>query len=105
MTNAQIIEEAQEMLLADGILTANDDGEIQPIHTYQVWKKLGYQVKKGETAIAKFQIWKCVNNKKQAEEEAENKEEIEQKGRKFFFKKMSAFFTDAQVEKIVAKEA
>lgn len=104
MTNAQIIEEAQELLLADGVLHENEDGEIQAIHTYQIWKKLGFQVKKGETAIVKLPIWKCVNNKKQAEEEADDKGEIEQKGRKFFFKKMSAFFTDEQVEKIQVQE-
>lgn len=28
----------------------------EPIHTYQKWKELGYQVRRGEKAIAKFQI-------------------------------------------------
>ena len=104
MTNAQIIEEAKEMLFADGVLTMNDDGEIQEIHTYQAWKKQGFQVKKGETAVAKFPVWKFTKSKKQAEEEADNKDEVEQKGKGFFFKKLSAFFTEDQVEPIKVKE-
>ena len=92
------------MLFADGVLTMNDDGEIQEIHTYQAWKKQGFQVKKGETAIAKFPIWQFTRSKKQAEEEADNKDEVEQKGKGFFFKKLSAFFTEDQVEPIAKKE-
>ena len=104
MTNAEIIMEQQEILFEAGILHENEDGEIQEIHTFQAWKKQGFQVKKGEKAIAKFPVWKFTKSKKQAEEESENEEDIEKKGKGYFFKKMSAFFTEDQVEKIVAKE-
>ena len=37
--------------------------EPEPIHTFQGWKSLGYSVKKGEKAIANFQIWKSKTRK------------------------------------------
>ena len=93
MTNAQIILEQQLLLAADGILREDEDGEIQPIHTYQAWKKLGYQVRRGETAIAKFAVWKYMTSKKKEEEaEADEEEGTKKKGRMYL--KMSAFFTD-----------
>ena len=104
MTNAQIIMEQQYLLAADGILKENEDGEIQPIHTYQAWKKLGYQVRKGETAVAKFAVWKFMTSKKKEEEaEAEADETTEETGKKKkgrMYLKVSAFFTDEQVDKI-----
>ena len=101
MTNAQIIMEQQLLLAEDGILKENEDGEIQPIHTYQAWKKLGYQVRKGETAVAKFAVWKFMTSKKK-EEEAEADETTEEIGKKKgrMYLKVSAFFTDEQVDKI-----
>lgn len=68
--------------------------EIQPIHTFQRWKTLGYRVKKGEKAVAKFPIWKYIyyGNKEMSEEEAQNTGHC--------YMKMSAFFTDEQVEPI-----
>ena len=70
MTNAMIIITEQVRLQQEGILKYTGryinavglDGvitkipEIQPIHTYNGWKARGYQVKKGEKAIAKFPI-------------------------------------------------
>lgn len=103
MTNAQIIFENQMLLANEGILKFTDDGEIQPIHTYNAWKARGFQVKKGEKAVAKFAIWKYSNSKKKDDEESEAEGENEvQKGRCFM--KMSAFFTDEQVEPIKEKE-
>lgn len=109
MTNTMIITTEQVRLQQEGILKytgrtivglnlAGEEvevPEIQPIHTYNGWKARGYKVKKGEKAIAKFPIWKYRNKKKD-----ETEEEAQEKG--YCFMKMSAFFTDEQVEKIDA---
>ncbi len=72
MTNEQIIFEQSLKLMEDGILGTTgrelefemEDGttkflpEPEPIHTFKVWKELGFCVKRGEKAIASFQIWK-----------------------------------------------
>lgn len=110
MTNAQIIMNESINLLENGIIKGtgrmfeavitDKDGnetkkmveEPEAIHTYATWKQLGFQVKKGEKAIASFVIWKCVVGKK--EEEAD-----EQPENKMFMKK-AHFFTIGQVEKI-----
>ena len=61
------------------------------------WKEYGYGVKKGEKAIAKVEIWKCVEAKKKGEEKQES-EETEEKDR--MFKKVAFFFSPSQVEMI-----
>ena len=110
MTNAMIIALEQERLVTEGVLkytgrtvTMEDlEGneveiqEIQPIHTYNGWKKRGYQVKKGAKAVAKFAVWKPSTKKIKVEEDGEDKEVTS--GRMFM--KVSAFFTDEQVEPI-----
>lgn len=63
------------------------------LHTYQTWKKLGYQVKKGEKSEHKIPVWKPSTKKI----EVETKEE-KTNGR--YFIKTSAFFTQEQVERI-----
>ena len=68
--------------------------EIQPIHTYRGWKERGFQVKKGEKAIAKFPIWQYSSKK------VESEDSEEQKANGHMYMKMSAFFSDKQVEKI-----
>ena len=70
--------------------------EAESIHTYQAWKKLGFQVRKGETAIAKFPIW---NYSKKRPKEGEDGE-VEQVKGGFFYLKNSAFFCDRQVDPI-----
>lgn len=57
--------------------------EAEPIHTYAGWKERGYQVQKGEKAIAQFTIWKHVTKK--AKKEGEEDEQ------KMFMKKASWF--------------
>ena len=89
MNNEAIILQNMEILIRDGVITANN-----VIHTYQRWKSLGYQVKKGETAIAKFPIWKYTNERK----EDMTEEEAQQCG--YCFKKNSSWFSDSQVTKI-----
>ena len=112
MTNKEIIEQEKIRLVDEGILKVigileleADDGtilkipKIQPIHTYNAWKSLGYQVKKGEKAVAKFPIWKF-STKKQKNEETGETEEVADNLHGYCFMKVSAFFTDEQVEKI-----
>lgn len=111
MTNAQIIFNESQRLADEGkigytgkeIKVINLEGEevtmkeVEPIHTYQTWKKLGFQVKKGQKAIDSFPIWKHVNKKVEVETEDGNKELVD---RGTMFMKLSAFFSFSQVEKI-----
>ena len=106
MTNTMIILLHSADLMEQGILhgtweyiTVEDKegNEIEmevpePIHTFARWKAMGYKVKKGEHAIAKFPIWKMSKGKKKADDDEE------QKGRMFL--KMSHFFKTSQVEKV-----
>lgn len=112
MTNQMIILTQQVELQKEGILKFTgkkmtvvdlsgelvEIDEIQPIHTYKGWKSRGYQVKKGEKAIAKFPIW-TYSVKKKSDEDEENV-----KGTGHMYMKVSAFFSDEQVEKIEEKE-
>lgn len=119
MTNSQIIALEQVRLQTEGVLKytgrevkvfnpASQEfeliKEIQPIHTYQAWKSLGYQVKKGEKAVAKFPVWTFAVSmtKKEAELVDEtDKDHIENTGKMYM--KTAAFFTDEQVEPIKEK--
>lgn len=110
MTNAQIIMNESIRLMEEGIIkgtgrmfeavivdaegneTKKMVEEPEAIHTYAIWKQLGYQVKKGQKAKASFTIWKYVEGKKKDE----NEEEPESK----MFMKKASFFTIDQVEKI-----
>jgi hypothetical protein len=89
VTNAELIENATIALMMEGKI-----GKGEEIHTYAHWKELGYQVKKGEKAVAKFQVWKP-SKRKPVEGEPERKD-----ARPRMFKKMAAFFSTTQVEQI-----
>ena len=65
------------------------------LHTYAQWKKLGYQVKKGEKSKHRISVWK--RSIKKVENEDGEKEEVDN-GR--YFLKESAFFTQDQVEAV-----
>ena len=67
------------------------------LHTYATWKKLGYKVKKGEKSQHKIPVWKPSTKKVEVENEEGEKEEVDN-GR--YFLKLSAFFTQNQVERI-----
>lgn len=112
MNNATIVMMEQMKLLEEGKLSYTgrtvtgvnpvtgeevEIPEIQAIHTYAHWKSLGYQVKKGEKAIAKFAIWKYTSKKKKDETE----EEAQVNGHCFM--KMSSWFSEVQVELCQAK--
>ena len=43
----------------------------EELHTYQAWKKMGYQVQKGQKAIAKFKIWKHTTKKAKSEKDVD----------------------------------
>lgn len=106
ITNSQIIFNESLELLKQGILKTTgrmitfemQDGskkelpEPEPIHTYNGWKELGYQVKKGEHAKATFPIWKYSGQK----DEEGNK--VKDGG--YCFQKKAFWFTFDQVEKI-----
>lgn len=107
MTNSMIILLESVKLMEEGIIGCTGEKMIiedqngkreidvpESIHTYQKWKALGYQVRKGEKAVAQFPIWKYTakKNKDMTEEEAQ------QNG--YCFMKQSSWFTAKQVEKI-----
>jgi len=107
ITNQQIIFNEQMRLLDAGLISGTGkmitvetaDGEMllpeaEPIHTFQMWKALGFRVKKGEHAVARFSIWKYTGKK--ADEEVGQDAE---KGHCFL--KESCFFSLSQVEQIV----
>jgi len=111
MTNAEIILKNSCQLMKDGIIGTTgriltmktDDGkeitmpEPEPIHTFQMWKELGYSVKKGEHAIAKIRIWKYHIDKEIMDENGEKEEEAGS-----CFMKTAFFFKRDQVEPINA---
>lgn len=106
MKNEQIIMAERLSLMDNGKIGTTGrsflsvTGELLPepeeIHTFSRWKAMGFSVKKGEKAIAKFPIWKYGVSKKQSEDGEEEKEKL--------FMKRSAFFAPSQVEPI-RKEA
>lgn len=110
MTNAMIIEMEKIRLLTEGVLhytgrtvevynvalaRVEEGAEIQPIHTYQGWRARGYQVRKGQKAVAQFPIWKYTKGKTKDMDE----EEAQQRG--YCFMKNASWFTDEQVDPIV----
>ena len=82
-------------IILEYMLVNNLDPDKVVLHTYQTWKKLGYQVKKGEKSEHKIPVWKP--STKKVENEDGEKEEVDN-GR--YFLKLSAFFTQEQVERI-----
>ena len=107
MTNAMIIFNESVRLMENGILkgtwefvtveeadgTKKELEMPEQIHTYAAWQQLGYKVKKGEKAIAKFNIWKHTTKIEKVEDQEEETSKM--------FMKMSAFFKFSQVQKVV----
>lgn len=104
VTNHEIIMKNSLELLKQGVIKTTgrmlvqemSDGskleipEPEPIHTYNGWKALGYQVKKGEHAKATFFIWKYKGHT----DEETGKESGQ------CFQRKAFWFTSEQVEKI-----
>ena len=107
MTNAMIILWESVRLMNEGKIGTtgrmfeiqDKDGNVQtlmepePIHTFARWKDLGYMVRKGEHAVAKFFIWKGAEKAKTDE----NGNELDEKELRMFMK-ASCFFSASQVE-------
>lgn len=116
MTNAQIIFNRAQELAKEGLIKYTgreyeaelDDGtkitikETESIHTYATWKSLGFQVKKGEKAVAKIQIWKYTSKTVEIEDKDGNTK-TEEHSKTFL--KIAAFFSASQVEAIQKKTA
>ena len=98
MKNVEIIEMETLIRIQDGELPENT-----VLNTWNGWKKLGYRVKRGETHVAEFRIWMPSKKKAKAEETEENGEEVKVIGNRRFYKKLSFFFTQNQVEPITAE--
>lgn len=81
MKNTEIIAAA---MMANGITEES--------HTYNHWKQLGYQVRRGEHAKFRARIWR--HGKRKVEDGDEEREV----GRMFM--KTAAFFTRSQVDAI-----
>ena len=106
MTNQMIILENSIRLAKEGVLKytgreykfSDSDGkehvikEVEPIHTYNGWKELGFQVQKGQKARCQFVIWKYAARKKTEDME------VEPEGKMFM--KRASFFTQEQVERV-----
>lgn len=112
MTNAQIIFNAEQELAKEGKIKYTgrvfnvrfDDGtegiikETENIHTYATWKQMGFQVQKGQKAVAQIQIWKHTGAKVEEVPTADGEVAVIDKGRMFM--KVAHFFSRSQVEAI-----
>lgn len=106
MTNEQIIMGQRIELLKAGIIgstgriltvvsvdgTKSEMEEPEEIHTYQGWRSYGYQVRKGEKAVAKFPVWKHRKDKMENDGKTEEVEKM--------FLTNAAFFKISQVERM-----
>lgn len=79
MSNAEIVKTMRAL-----------HGVAEECHTYQHWRAMGRQVKRGEKAVFMAPMWKPNTKKNKDGEEV----------RKGFFAKESAFFTLSQTEEI-----
>ena len=107
MTNAMIILGERVRLMDEGIIGTTgrtmvvEDGdgnkktifEPEEIHSYARWKEIGYQVTKGQKAVAKFPVWKHTVRKPKEDEE---------EGRERMFMRETSFFSRSQVEPVQA---
>lgn len=99
MTNSEIIYNARMQLAKDGKLIVDENGEVEEIHTYDHWKKLGYHVLRGEKAVCKLNIWKPVSKKRKAEQEPDPDEERKEP-KPWMMAKTAFFFARLQVDSI-----
>ena len=107
ITNAMIIATEARRLMSEGklqptgrILTFETrDGDViklpeaEPLHTFAMWKSLGYRVKKGEHAITKLTIWKYANRRA----DTDGEDTTDENGG-HCFRKLAYFFSASQVE-------
>lgn len=108
MTNNQIILQHSISLMEQGVIgttgrtfsVENEDGsqrtvqEPEPIHTFTAWRSIGYTVKKGQKACAKFPIWRHQN----AGTRKNRKTGVEESTEEKMFLTDAFFFSKSQVE-------
>lgn len=116
MTNAMIVLNESVRLMEEGkigttgrkIVVEDAAGqkiemdEPEAIHTYQTWKALGYQVQKGQKAVAQFSIWKYkakVSEMEMVNVETGKKETVQMDDSKMFMK-LASWFSASQVQKL-----
>ena len=111
MTNEQIIENAKQELLQQGllkptgrILTARlEDGseiqipEAEEMHTFRAWKSRGYYVRKGEKAVTRLSIWKHITRKETIPMQDGT---VQEQDASRMYLKDAFFFSQSQVERI-----
>ena len=97
MTNEQIIHNAA---VSSGLISAGEaaaylkSGQRLPLHTYQEWRRMGYQVKAGEKAALVVNLWRYTKN---AGKDAEGNE-VEAAGEHAYMAK-AHLFAAGQVKK------
>ena len=72
----------------------------EDVHTFAMWKSLGYQVKRGEKALFQTMLWKMKKGKKQDDNNEEQQDDKEVKKYNNFFMAKSSLFGRSQVELI-----
>ena len=72
----------------------------EEVHTFAMWKSLGYQVKRGEKALFQTMLWKMKKGKKQDNDNEEQQDDKEVKKYNNFFMAKSSLFGRSQVELI-----
>lgn len=72
----------------------------EEVHTFAMWKSLGYQVKRGEKALFQTMLWKMKKGKKQDDNNEEQQDDKEVKKYNNFFMAKSSLFGRSQVELI-----
>ena len=110
MTNEMIILTKSVELMNAGVIKgtgkyaeAEINGKIEKfeipeeIHTYDRWKKLGFQVQRGQTSFIKFKVWFFTGRNQMVDDNDEN---TNQRGKCYM--KTASFFTAEQVKAIEA---
>lgn len=100
MTNADIIISDAilgEVMTEEEIAEYLDETGVLPLNTYQRWKALGYQVKKGEKSVLTSYLWKFGKG-----EDVVDEETGEVTSTSKCWKRKSYLFSYRQVEPIVA---
>ena len=72
----------------------------EEVHTFAMWKSLGYQVKRGEKALFQTMLWKMKKGKKQDDNNEDQQDDKEVKKYNNFFMAKSSLFGRSQVELI-----
>lgn len=114
MNNEQIILQHSLLLMEEGIIGTtgrtfeieDPDGnmktisEPEPIHTFAAWKDRGYQVRRGQKAIAKFPIWRHQGAGKKKNRNTGEEEDTAEK----MYLTDAFFFSKSQVQPLEESE-